>query len=129
MNNTLQYIINLIIFIPIIIILIVVSIKLSNANLKYLGKERYLRVLERSSLNKDTDVFLLKIGDEGCVIVSSSHKVEKLKELSKEEIELIEQKKYEEKTTLSNLDSNILKKIDLSKFTQIKLKGGDKWKI
>lgn len=117
MDNVLQYIINLIVFVPIIIVLIVASIKLSKANFSNIGNNKYTKVLERTNLSKDTNVFVLKIGDEGCVLVSSPSKVEKIKELSKEEIENIQDLKQESKVDIStlnlsklNLSNSILKK-------------------
>lgn len=104
MDNVLQYIINLIVFVPIIIVLIVASIKLSKANFSNIGNNKYTKVLERTNLSKDTDVFVLKIGDEGCVLVSSPSKVEKIKELSKEEIENIQDLKQESKVDITNLN-------------------------
>lgn len=112
MDNVLQYIINLIVFVPIIIVLIVASIKLSKANFSNIGNNRYTKVLERTNLSKDTDVFVLKIGDEGCVLVSSPSKVEKIKELSKEEIENIQDLKQESKVDISTLN---ISKLNLSK--------------
>lgn len=103
-DNVLQYIINLIVFVPVTIILIVVSIKLSKANLSNLGGYKYIKVLERTVLSKDTEVCVLKIGDEGCVLVSSPSKVENIKELNKEEIENIEQKQNDTKVKLVKLN-------------------------
>lgn len=113
MDNVLQYIINLIVFVPIIIVLIVASIKLSKANFSNIGNNKYTKVLERTNLSKDTDVFVLKIGDEGCVLVSSPSKVEKIKELSKEEIENIQDLKQESKVDISTLNPNKLNKLNL----------------
>lgn len=104
MDNVLQYIINLTVFIPVTIILIVVSIKLSKANLSNLGGYKYIKVLERTALNKDTEVCVLKIGDEGCVLISSPSKVENIKELSKGEIESIEQKQNGTKVKLTKFN-------------------------
>lgn len=112
MDNVLQYIINLIVFVPITIVLIVASIKLSKANFSNIGNNKYTKVLERTNLSKDTDVFVLKIGDEGCVLVSSPSKVEKIKELSKEEIENIQDLKQESKVDISTLN---LSKLNLRK--------------
>lgn len=104
-ESVLQYIINLIVFIPVTIVLIVVSIKLSKANLSNLGGYKYIKVLERTILNKDTEVCVLKIGDEGCVLVSSPSKVENIRELSKEEIEYIEEQKSNTKVKMINLNN------------------------
>lgn len=107
MDNVLQYIINLVVFVPITIILIVVSIRLSKTNIGNIGLNKYTKVLERTTLSKDTDVFVLKIGDEGCVIVSSSSSIEKIKELSKEEISNIEGLKEESKVKLKTFNEKM----------------------
>lgn len=110
MDNMLQYLINLSIFVPIIIVLIVVSIKISKANLENIGIYKYTQVIERTNLNKDTDVFVLKIGDEGCVIISSPSSIEKIRDLSEEEINNLENKKEEiKKAKALKLNLNLRK--------------------
>lgn len=128
MDNMLQYLINLSVFVPLIIILIVVSIRISKANLENIGIYKYTQVIERTNLNKDTDVFVLKIGDEGCVIVSSPSSIEKIKELSKEEINNLEQKREEMKKAKIlkfNTKKISLKKLDLKKLNLKEKKNGD----
>ena len=100
----LHYIINLIIFIPITIILIVASIKLSKLNSDNINKHKYVKVLERTNLSKDTSIFVLEIGDEGCVVASSPSKIEKLKELNKEDISEIYEMKESHGISLENID-------------------------
>ena len=100
----LHYIINLIIFIPITIILIVASIKLSKLNSDNINKHKYVKVLERTNLSKDTSIFVLEIGDEGCVLASSPSKIEKLKELNKEDIAEIYEMKENHGISLENID-------------------------
>lgn len=104
MKYMLQYIINLIVFIPITIILIVASIKLSKLNSDHIDKYKYVKVLERVSLNKDNSVFVLKIGDEGCVIASSPSKIETIKQLSKDEVIEIENMKPEFGLNMTDID-------------------------
>lgn len=118
MDNMLQYLINLSIFVPFIIILIVVSIRFSKSNLEGMGIYKYTKLIERTNLNKDTDVYVLKIGDEGCVILSSPSKMEKIKDLSRAEMLEIEDKKQEiKKIRLGKLNRDEIKlnKLDLNK--------------
>lgn len=96
-NDMLQYLVNLAIFIPFVVIVIVVSIRFSKGNLEGIGIYKYTKIIERTSLNKDTDLFVLKIGDEGCVIISSPSKLEKIKDLDSEEIKNIEEKREQVK--------------------------------
>jgi len=100
----LHYIINLIIFIPITVILIVASIKLSKLNSDNINKHKYVKVLERTNLSKDTSIFVLEVGDEGCVLASSPSKIEKLKELNKEDIAEIYEMKESHGISLENID-------------------------
>lgn len=114
----LQYLVNLSIFVPFIIILIVVSIRFSKASLEGIGIYKYTQIIERTNLNKETDVFVLKIGDEGCVIISSPSKLEKIKDLNKEEMKEIEEKRKEIKKiklVKLNKDDTKLKKLNLNK--------------
>lgn len=97
MDNILQYLINLSIFIPFVIVLIIFSIKLSKLNLENIGIYKHTKVIERTNIKKDTDVFILQIGDEGCVFISSSSKIEKIKDLNKDEINFIKNKQNEMK--------------------------------
>lgn len=86
-----------------------------------MGSYKYINILERTNLNKDTDVFILKIGDEGCVLLSSPSNVEKIKKLSKDEINNIEELRKEPKAKLVNLSNKLnlhslnLKEINLNK--------------
>ncbi|MDB8803896.1 MULTISPECIES: flagellar biosynthesis protein FliZ [Romboutsia] len=96
----LQYIINLLIFVPLILILIVVSLRLSKASMSTIAGKKYTKVLEVTNLKKDIDLFVLKIGDEGCVLVSSPSKVDKIKDLTKEEINSIEKIKDDSEINL-----------------------------
>ncbi|MDB8806754.1 MULTISPECIES: FliO/MopB family protein [unclassified Romboutsia] len=100
MDNMLQYIINLLIFVPLILILIVVSLRLSKASMSTIAGKKYTKVLEVTNLKKDIDLFVLKIGDEGCVLVSSPSKVDKIKDLTKEEINSIEKIKDDSEINL-----------------------------
>ena len=109
-----QYIINLIIFIPITIILIVASIKLSKINSDKINKHKYVKVLERTNLSKDTSIFVLEMGDEGCVVVSSPSKIEKLKELNAEDIAEIYEMKESHGISLENIDVDKFKVLNFN---------------
>lgn len=118
MNDMVKYIINLIVFIPFILVLILITIKFSKFGVGGLGINKYVKVLERTSLSKDSEILVLKMGDEGCVLVSSSSNSYKIKELTEEEIEEIE-KIYEENKKNSKLNPNNIKLV-LKKLEEIK---------
>ena len=104
MDNILKYIINLIVFVPFTIALIIITIRFSKIIFNGVGINKYVKVLERTNLNKDTEI------DEGCVIVSSPTKTDTIKELTKKQIEEIEKKqtdfknnKFEKTLKLENI--------------------------
>ena len=114
MDNILKYIINLIVFVPFTIALIIITIRLSKSSINGIAKNKYIKVLERTNLNKDTELYVLKVGDEGCVIVSSSTKTDTIKELTSHQIEEIEKKQEEVK--INNRNNINLKLKDIKKF-------------
>lgn len=114
MDNILKYIINLIVFVPFTIALIIITIRLSKSSINGIAKNKYIKVLERTNLNKDTELYVLKVGDEGCVIVSSPTKTDTIKELTSNQIEEIERKQEEVK--INNRNNINLKLKDIKKF-------------
>jgi len=114
MDNILKYIINLIVFVPFTIALIIITIRLSKSSINGIAKNKYIKVLERTNLNKDTELYVLKVGDEGCVIVSSPTKTDTIKELTSHQIEEIEKKQEEVK--INNRNNINLKLKDIKKF-------------
>jgi len=114
MDNILKYIINLIVFVPFTIALIIITIRLSKSSINGIAKNKYIKVLERTNLNKDTELYVLKVGDEGCVIVSSPTKTDTIKELTSHQVEEIERKQEEVK--INNRNNINLKLKDIKKF-------------
>lgn len=99
---------------------------------KYLGKGmkvttggKYVKVIEKTQLSKDSFIVVLKVGDAGMVMLTSSNHTEKLKDITKEEIEEIESKKQESLDEMSKVYEKILSssknKVDLL-MRKIKLK-------
>ena len=114
-NAFLEFIINLIVLVPIVILLIVISLKLSKGSLNKLSSGSYVKVLERLNLNKDTFICVIKTGKTGCVIVSSNNNTQVIKELDETEInEIVKMKK--EKS-----ESVYLKQLNFSKLLNNKL--------
>ena len=120
-DNLIEYLINLSVFIPIVLILIVVSIKLSKVNIETNKKNNYINILEKTNLNKDTSILVLKTGDEGFIIISSPSHTEKIKKLSKDEILLIENSKISMRRDLNKIN---IKKL-ASKFDTRKNRDGE----
>ncbi len=54
MNNTfLEFIINLIVLVPVVVLLIFISLRLSKKSLIKIGSGSYVKVLEKINLSKD----------------------------------------------------------------------------
>ncbi|WP_195986929.1 flagellar biosynthetic protein FliO [Clostridium sp. D53t1_180928_C8] len=85
----LEFIINLIVLIPIILLLIVISLRLSKKSLDKLTLGSYVKVIERFNLTKDINLYVIKMGTTGCVLVSSNNNIQVIKELNENEVEEI----------------------------------------
>lgn len=99
-----QYVLNLVFVIPIILLLFFITVKLGKTSLAKIGAHNHVTVLEKVNLSKDSSVFVLKLGNEGCVGVLSSTGFEVVQKLNSEEIAEIEDKKKQ--ILNQNSDSN-----------------------
>ena len=66
----------------------VLGTKVNNIN-----KNKYIQVLERTQITKENSILVVKIGKKGYVIANTAHHVDKLSELSEDEIKEIEDNK------------------------------------
>ena len=118
MNNTfLEFIINLIVLVPVVVLLIFISLRLSKKSLIKIGSGSYVKVLEKINLSKDICLYVIKSGNTGCIIVTSNNNTQVIKKLNEDEInEIIEMKnQHNYLSYLNNLDfSKILNKKMLS---------------
>ena len=127
MNNTfLEFIINLIVLVPVVVLLIFISLRLSKKSLIKIGSGSYVKVLEKINLSKDICLYVIKSGNTGCIIVTSNNNTQVIKKLNEDEInEIIEMKnQHNDLSYLNNLDfSKILNKKMLSDKVLKKKKG------
>lgn len=108
-SNLTEYLINLSVIVPFILVLIILSLKLGQKNLDKVQIEKYAYVIDRTNLTKDINMFVLKVGKEGCVVIVSHSSTEKIKDLSEEEVLRILEKK--KKTPNFNINNNIGNKL------------------
>ncbi len=102
MDKTLiEYLINIILLVPVILCLIVVSLKLSKKGVDSFSMKSYAQVIERFSLNKDTTLYVLKLGTTGCVLISSAHNTQVIKELDENELEEVIKMKKEKQSVMN----------------------------
>ncbi|WP_250673018.1 hypothetical protein LZ906_011650 [Paraclostridium ghonii] len=112
MYDTLRYLVNLSAFIILMIGVIVIAYKMNGLNLQNVGMYRYAKILEKVGISKDTYLLVLKTGEDGCVLLVSSNNIEKIKDLTPDDIKDIE----------NNRQNNNLLKSDKFKFSKLNLK-------
>ena len=86
-------IIKLSISLIVILGLIFILFKLSNKRINDMNDNKYINVIDRCQIAKDSYLLIVKIGKKGYVISASGEKTEKLEELSEEEMINIQQEK------------------------------------
>lgn len=86
MADLILTILKLIIFVPFIIFLIYLSLKVGGSKLQDIQNGRFLKILERVQVSKENYILVIKIGEKGYVVSSTSNNIEILKELTEEEL-------------------------------------------
>lgn len=99
--------------------LMYLSFKLSNNKISQFNEGKYIKVLERNQISKDTAIVVVKIGKKGYVLSTSINSTNKIDELSEEETFLLEEEKRMEKEKVSKqyeiAITNLKSKISRSK--------------
>ncbi|MGL5354508.1 MAG: flagellar biosynthetic protein FliO [Clostridium sp.] len=124
-------ILKLIIALVTILALMLLLYKLSNKKISDINSNKYINVIDRVQIAKDSYILIVKIGNKGYVMSSSGGKTEKLEDLSQEEmlnIQSEKQRKIEENNikyeeTIKTIKKSILK---LKKKSGIGGKSGEK---
>ena len=89
-----QYILNLVLVVPIVIILFFIAVKLGKTSLSKVGIHNHISILEKVNLSKDSSMFVLKMGEkEGCVGILSPSGFQIIQNLDSDGIKEIEDKK------------------------------------
>lgn len=118
--------VKLVIFTLAIILLLVGFLKLTDGKLKDLSKGKYVKIIEKTPLSKTSNIYLLKLGEEGAVIVTNDKGATVLKELSVEEIEDIEKTKEENYLEMNKKYKDGLSQINLWGNSVLKRVKGEK---
>ncbi|MEG0772967.1 flagellar biosynthetic protein FliO [Clostridium sp.] len=112
----------ILIFFPFIIALILIFGKLGT-KLNLGTSNKYMKVLERLPLSKENSLAIVKVGDKGYLMSSSTGKIEILKELDSVEIETIKDINEVNLEQLNKTIKNInLKSLNLSSLSKRQLK-------
>lgn len=73
--------------------LMFISFKLLGTKLNDINNNKYIRIIDKVQITKENAILIVKIGEKGYVMTSSAGHMEKLSELSKEEVNIIEENK------------------------------------
>lgn len=93
MYDTLRYLVNLSVFIILMIGVILIAYKVNGISIQNVGLDRYAKILEKVAINKDTYLVVLKTGNDGCVLLVSNNNIERIKDLTIDEVKDIEERK------------------------------------
>ncbi|WP_066872312.1 hypothetical protein [Clostridium mediterraneense] len=87
------FIFKLIVFSGALLLVLVALLKNGESKIKVLSKGKYVKIIEKTQVDKNKSIYIFKFGEEGAVIFSSEKGMEKIKDLNKEEIKVIEENK------------------------------------
>lgn len=88
-----KMIFELMIYLPFILFLIYFSLKLGGSKLQSIQSGNYIKIVEKVTLTKDSQIMLIKLGDKGYVMSCTKERNEILSQLTMEELLLVENKK------------------------------------
>lgn len=93
--------------------LIIVFYKYSNKGINKINEKKYIKVIERIQISRDSSIIIIQIGEEGQVLLSSIGHTKVLKELTKEQLEKIQNDKKESYEEMTEAFNKVIKKIRL----------------
>jgi flagellar protein FliO/FliZ len=115
-KQMLGMLLNIILVLPFILLLIYISLKYGGSKLQNIQNGRFIKVMERVPLTKDSSIMVVKIGDKAFIMSSGAGKTEILLELEEAQMEHIEtinrQPQYE---NLQECIKEVMSKLKLKK--------------
>ncbi|OPJ64493.1 FliO/MopB family protein [Clostridium chromiireducens] len=100
--------------------LMFLSFRLMGSKFNVINNNKYIKVIERVQITKENAILIVKIGEQGYVMTSSAGHMEKLSELSKEEMSIIEQDKKKAAEEITNYYKDLLIKSEKKFFKIVK---------
>jgi flagellar protein FliO/FliZ len=100
--------------------LMVLTFKLMGTKLDKINNNKYIKVMDKVQVTKENSILVVKIGDKGYVITSTSGNMEKLLELSEDEINKLEADKRKSAQDMSDAYNKFAIKLKKSFFTNIR---------
>lgn len=90
--------------------LMFLSVKLMGTKLNGINN-RYIKVIERVQVTKENAILIVKIGEKGYIMTSTAGHMEKLSELSEEEINIIEEDKRKSSQEMASYYVGLVSKL------------------
>lgn len=87
------FIVKLLTFSGALLLLLVALLKKGEGKVKKLTNGKYVKILEKTYVGKNQYIYVFKLGEDGAVFMSTDKSMDKIKDLTKEEVEKIEQDK------------------------------------
>ncbi len=91
--------------------LMFLSFKLMGTKLSAINNNKYVKVIDRVQVTKENFILIVKIGKKGYVMTSTAGHMEKLSELSEEEINIIEEDKKKVAAEISESYNELILKL------------------
>ncbi|MCR3757834.1 flagellar biosynthetic protein FliO [Clostridium felsineum] len=85
--------IKIIIFLPIVILLIYLSLKYGGSKLQNIQNGRFLKIIEKTPISKENSIIVAQMGEKAYVLSSTQGKIEILKELTENELLMLKENK------------------------------------
>lgn len=120
-KQLLLMILNIIVVLPFILFLIYLSLKYGGGKLQSLQNGRFVKVIERVPITKESSILVVKIGEKAYVMSAGNNKTEILMELEEDEIQKIESMNKLPQYSCANIDDSVKKILD-----KLKLKKEDR---
>lgn len=92
-NQLIISFVKLIIFLPFIIFLIYLCLKVGGSKLNNLQNSKYIKILEKVPVSKDANLLVVKMGRKGYVMSSTNQKMEIISEIDSEDLAILEKNK------------------------------------
>ena len=91
--------------------LMFLSFKLMGTKLSAINNNKYVKVIDRVQVTKENFILIVKIGKKGYVMTSTAGHMERLSELSEEEINIIEEDKKKVAAEISESYNELILKL------------------
>lgn len=92
-KQTLELFFKIIIALPLILTMIFLVVKYGGSKMQNIQNGRFIKIIERVPLNKESNILVVKIGNDGYVMSSSNSKTEIILKLNEEQLIIIEDNK------------------------------------